>query len=173
MTGTELDTVDDPPAFKALTSLEKSFVEAYVDLGGTNGSKAARLAGYSDVGSNARRRAHQLLRLPRILAAIKELANNRLSSSVAMAATTLVDIANDHNVADATRYKASVKILELGGIFAVKVSEHNINITDNRSDAEVIARIKQLAGVAGVPVPDITDVEFEEIEEDEWAVDPE
>lgn len=135
-----------------LSELEEAFVGCYIETGGTDGKKAAITAGYGAAGAAVR--AHELLRRPRVLAAIRKEAERRLQAGVALGAAVLADLAQNAK-AEAVRLKAATALLDYGGLAVVARSEHTLNIVDKRSDAELreqVARLTRELGLGAVVI---------------------
>jgi phage terminase small subunit len=139
-------------ASEKLSELESGFVAAYLATGGVNATQAALTAGYSENGAAVR--AHELLKRPRVLAAIREGAEQALQRGVAMAADVLADLAKNAK-SEAVKLKAAEALLDRGGLMLVARSEHTLNIVDKRSDAELreqVARLTRELGLGAVVI---------------------
>lgn len=154
------------PAMKALTPIHRAFVLAYC----TNGCKpveAARDVGYTDNKTGAIRvTAHRILHKPEVLAAIREWTIASMKANLPVYRDLLDKIAmNDQHKDQA---KALLAAMDRAGLPAV--IEKNINVTVTMTEAEKVARIKELSAQLGVPVPQIvgnvTDAEFVEVKGD-------
>lgn len=151
-----------------LTEPQRSFVRHYVDLGGENATEAARRAGYGTNSDTQAVIASNMLTQPRILAALRELADQRLRSGVVIAASVLVEIAKDRFHKE--RYKAAVELLNRAGLVVEGVSR--IIVEDHRTPEEIERRIKSLAEKVGVDwrrllgtvAPEAIDAEFTEVD---------
>lgn len=171
---------DLSPAMRELTGPQRSFVLAYAANGGTNAAEAARTAGYGKTNQDQADVASKLLRMPRILAAIRDVADHRLKSGALLAASVLVQIAQDP--LDKNRYKAATEVLNRAGLVVEGVSR--IIVEDHRTPEEIERRIRDLAERIGID-PDkligqslvVEDVEYEDLEDnveriheegDEW-----
>lgn len=169
--------VDEAPlgrAMKALNEKQRSFVYALVETGG-NASQAAAAAGYgSDSATKEQRenayrvRGYQLSHDPKVLAAIKEEAEKRLHSGALLAASKLLEMANDNS--SKHQFKAAVELLNRSGL--VVATEHKVTVEHKGgSDREMIERIRLLAGNLGLDPKKllgsagvIIDADFEEVE---------
>lgn len=129
------------PAMRELTALQQRFVIALLECGGTNESKAARMAGYGGGDETCRVVGFNNIRKPHVLAALREEADKRLHSGAILAASVMVEIAMDRDHKD--RYKAADNLLNRAGL--VIQTQHKIIVDDQRTDQEVIARVRMLA----------------------------
>lgn len=168
------------PAMRDLTVPQRMFVIAYSEQGGVNATEAARLAGYGGPESNrTSREGERLLRMPRILAALREEADKRLKSGAILAASVLVEIAMDPIHKE--RYKAAVELLNRAGLVVEGISR--VIVEDHRTVEEIERRIRDLAEKVGIDperllgMQTVEDVEYTEMEEtvagihrfgDEW-----
>ena len=156
------------PAMRVLTEGQRAFVIAHLLDGGRNNTQAAIMAGYGGTPESARTRAFELMRTPKILAAIREEADRRLRSGAALAASALLEMAADPMHKD--RYKASVELLNRAGMVVEDVKR--VIHEDYRSNAEIKTAILALAkannldikalGIAEEPL----EAEFEELSSD-------
>ena len=161
-----------------LTARQKAFVAYYVEGGGTNGAEAARQAGYAP--KFAKQKAYELLRLPRIQAALDSEIKDAWKASAVFAQTQLRRLAEDGST-DAVRLQATLALLDRAGYLVnkhhVHTHEHNLAglTTDQLRDraAALIASLstserKQLTerGVA-LPIIDVEAVEVSEAASDE------
>ena len=135
------------PAMSELTELQQKFVMVLADVGG-DAKKAAMLAGYSHgkngthLGVEGWRNTHN----PKVLAAIREVADQRIRGGGILAASVLVEIASDPMHKD--RLKAAVELANRGGLEHVQKIE--VLHKDDRLDPEVVANIIRLAKEQGV-----------------------
>jgi len=141
---------DDPDLGKAMAELsprQRAFVFAYVADGKGSATAAARASGYGETDGAQRVQAHRLIHNPKILAAIKELADGRLRSYTYRAANALIEIADD--VTHKDRFRAADTLLNRAGLLVATVStvEH-IHKTEKRSD--ILDRINEIAKRNGV-----------------------
>lgn len=164
---------------KALRPGQQRFVIAVLELGSTNYTRAALVAGYKQ-GPALKVTAYQLAHNPRVIAALNEEAKRRLMASAPMAISELVKIAETTQDGK-IKLKAIEMILNRTGHHAL--SEHRIDVQHSYSDPDAIARIKSLAtqlgldpikllGTAGVKTDEdgqVIEGEFREVtaEEDE------
>jgi phage terminase small subunit len=134
------------PSMSALTEPQRAFVMAYAEQGGLNAAEAARRAGYGTNAEAQARVAHKMLKMPRILAAIREVADQRLRSGAVLAASVLVEIAQDkfHR----SRYKAAVELLNRAGLVVEGVSR--VIVEDHRTNEELERRIVDLSEKIGI-----------------------
>jgi phage terminase small subunit len=136
-----------------LTGKQLRFVEAYAALAGSHGalSSAARYAGYAEVG--VRSKGSILIRMPKILAALRYLTEHKAHASSILAISTLENLMMTGN--DSIRLKASERILGYAGIIVKAVHTHEHLIQDNRTPEQIKASIKEKAEKMGIMV-DIT-----------------
>lgn len=86
----ETVTLDD------LTDRQRSFVHAFVESGGGPGAaaEAARTAGYAPTSAAAARvRAHELLRNPKVLSALRDEITRKLNAAAALGVNVLIELA--------------------------------------------------------------------------------
>lgn len=91
----EVDTVEATPAFDALPARHKLFVARYLHC--FNGAQAVREAGFGT--HDARKLAYNLLRRPKITAALREL-TDRLGATPERIEHSLAEIAFNNDLAD-------------------------------------------------------------------------
>ncbi|MFI5091348.1 MAG: terminase small subunit [Terriglobales bacterium] len=167
---TKTPEYDPGSAIAALTPQQQRFVEAYVG-GGTGPSAvdaAMRAAGYSTEANYG----YQLMKKPRVLAAIREEAAKHLLSGALLGAKVLSEIAMDSQHKD--RLKAAKELLAHSGF--ISTTEQRITVEHVGSEARELVKelqvfakatglnAQQLLGSIGVAVP--VDAEFEEV----WGV---
>lgn len=173
------------PAMSQLTDNQQNYVWALVETGGDE-PRAADLAGYGGTTGSRDVALHRLRHNPKVLAAIKEVAEAEIKSLAFLGAKALREIVNDPGHKD--RLKAADMVLNRSGLLVIQ--ETKVMVEHKNPDiASTVARVRALAlgmGMdpkllllqAGVPM-DIIDAEFEEIkqlpapEEDMWTVKPE
>jgi phage terminase small subunit len=162
------------PYMQAISPKHRAFVLAYC-TNGCDGTNAARDAGYADTGGHAnagiRVLAHRLLKNPRILAAIREVTIAMTQANLPVYQQTLEKVAANPQSKD--QVKALLALMDRGGMNVVSQSEHNINITVNKS--QQVEEIKQMAEQLGLDpkllLGTVTDAEYEDIPdglEDVW-----
>ncbi|OIT11704.1 hypothetical protein BL241_11565 [Ralstonia solanacearum] len=134
-----------------LTPRQAAFVKTYLATGGANATQAAIAAGYSvKTGKGgAAVAASRMLRMPHILAAIKEETERRLRAGVALAAVTLEELAKSAQ-SESVRLQAAQSLLDRGGMQLATITQHNVTIEDKRSDDELRARVAQLQRELGL-----------------------
>ena len=158
------------PRMAALaTDRQRAFVVAMVDYGGLSHAKAAVAAGYGDSpGGSANSTAARLLRDERVLAAIRELADQRLRAGTLMAVRVLMEQMADPTCDPKVRQGAAKTLLDRTGLHAVsevkKVHEHSLNTKDAvQKIVNLSAKLgidpRKLLGAKGI----VVDAEFEEI----------
>lgn len=155
------------PAMRALNERQRQFVLALLEQGTTNYTRAAAAAGYGNNPESLKVQAHRLAHDPRILAALQEEAKARITAGVVMAASSLVQIAEDSNTPTRDRLRALEMIMNRGGLHAMTESKQTI--VHEADEAGAIARIKTLAATLGLDAKallgsaGVVDVEFVEI----------
>ena len=131
------------PAMLELTEKQQKFVVALLETGGDNECGAAQIAGY---GTGYATRSYELMRNPRVLAAIREEADKRIRSGALIAASKLVVIAKNDNHKD--QLKAIDMLLNRSGM--IVQTQHKVTVEDNRTPEEVVARTAALAKALGL-----------------------
>lgn len=162
------------PAMRALTTRERLFVIALVESG-MNQSKAYIAAGYSAssvsvITAESSRIAHR----PKVILAMREEAERRLTQGALLAAVAIMEIAGDPMHKD--RFKAASRLLDQNGL--VVTTKHEVHIRDDRTTQQLIDKATDLATRLGMdpakllgtykqtpqlPAPEPIDAEFEEI----------
>ena len=133
------------PADK-LTTKQKRFVTEYV-ANASNAAEAARRAGYSS--KRPDQEGYRLLRLPHVVAAIKEAAERMLNANVIIGAQTIVDLAKNAE-SESVRLQAGQSLLDRGGLPFIRQSENRIVVEDRRTDDELLASAKAIAKELGL-----------------------
>jgi len=147
------------PAFSALTEMQQKFVIASLMLGGSNEAEAARCAGYEV--TSAKQAAHALMRKPHVIAAMREEAEMRMNGGALLASSALLAIVK--NPLHKEHFKACIELLNRSGLQFIQ--KHEVIHTDNRTAAELVAYIKQVAPkLLGVP-QDVVDAEYSEVDQ--------
>ncbi len=155
-----------PASSNGLTEKQIAFVHWYVELGGRDASRAAELAGYSTQAEGHRVIAHRLLRMPKMLAAIRHEVETKVKAGAALAMSQLLHLA-EHGAPDSVRLAASQAVLDRAGLLVSKTSSHHVVVEDRRSTAELVARIREMAGRLGLDPKKLLgqrDIETEAIE---------
>lgn len=134
----------------ALTMQQRRFVVGWIETRGKNASRVARAAGYSDTKEGAKVRASNMLRNPKILAAMREEAERRMESLPILAVLALQDQVGHKNPKIAK--ETAIAILDRTGFGAasridVKV-EHSLG-AETTAELEAVAR----AFLANRPAP--------------------
>lgn len=174
--GTALDNpANFGPAMKALNHRQQLFVIAVLELGSTNYTRAAMMAGYEQKTPEGMRvTAHRLAHTEKVILALNEEAKRRLMASAPMAISELVKIAELENDKK-YKLKAIELILNRTGYHAT--TEHKVAVEHTYTDQQTVGRIftlaktlgmdpKKLLGSAGVKTDDkgqIIDAEFAEV----------
>lgn len=174
MTVTVPEEGDLGPAMKNLSALQRNFVVALIETGG-NATNAAEAAGYCrDTKDPDRKRANlssigaQLKRNPAVVAAIQEESIRRLQVGSFLAVQKLLDLMDNPSANVALR--AANSLLDRVGMGPT--SQHTVKVEHSRSEAEIKARIIELAERRGLD-PQLflsrskpVDVEFTEVADD-------
>lgn len=167
------------PAMNALpTDRQRAFVIAALEFGDLNFTRAALAAGFKGSDQAIRNAAWRLSHDAAVQAAMDEEARRRLNSGKLMAVATLLTLAKSA-AKDSDRLKALEMVLNRTGM--PSQSEHKVVVQDiSKTDEEMIARIEQLAlkhgldpqKLLGGPVkdkaPEAIEVEYTEVEPEEW-----
>ena len=132
---------------KKVSARELRFAQAYVRMGGMNGTQAAIAAGYGQSGAHVA--AHRLLRRPHVLAAIKDETERGLRAGVAIGASVLEDLAKNA-ASESVKLQAAQALLDRGGMRLANLTEHHHVIEDRRTDSELLARVNQLTRELGL-----------------------
>lgn len=129
-----------------LTAKQRKFVTEYV-ANAANMSEAARRAGYAV--ESAGQTGHKLLKLPHVIAAIREEAEKLLNSNVIIGAQTIVELAKNAQ-SETVRLQAGQTLLDRGGLPYIRQSENRIVVEDNRTDAQLLASARAIAAELGL-----------------------
>lgn len=149
-----------------LTEKQRTFVERFIQIGGGHGAgvEAALLAGYGNgVNRNAATAAacHNL-RNPKILKALKYLAQNQVNVGIIVATKALLEIAEGGT--ESNRLKAAEKLLGFAGIIVRNITEHHEHLHDHRTPAQIKSAILEKAQRLGIELKsDIVDAEFTDV----------
>ncbi len=136
------------PAMLRLNHRQRLFVCALAVFGGDQ-QEAYRYAGYKTSTANATAAcASRLANAEDVVKAIQEESLRRINSATLLAVSTLVEQASPRNPDGRLRHAAAVAILDRTN-FNPK-TEHHIVIKDDRTTAELIESIKQLAAANGL-----------------------
>jgi phage terminase small subunit len=162
------------PAMQELTELQRRFVLAYLEGGGRSAKAAAVSAGYGGGTHACEVRGFEAMRNPKVLKAMREEADKRLRSGALLAASGLIEIAQDTHHRD--RFKAIESLLNRAGL--IVQTQHKVVIEDTRTEAEVIERVGALATQLGLDprsvlksVGVVIDGEFSEVKPEETLDD--
>jgi phage terminase small subunit len=121
---------------------QQRFVIAYSMCG--DATAAARAAGYSDAGEGCKVRGCELLRHPKVIAALKEWTAGALNGRGAFVAiAALVDIAGDASHAD--RLKAADSILDRTGFSRQTTHQVSIEHTDVGNTDDLVEALEKFA----------------------------
>lgn len=155
---------DIGPCMRDLTEPQRAFVKNYVANGGSNELDAAFRAGFGETSQSAAGAADRMMKMPRILSAIREEADKRLKSGAVLAASVLVEIASNRMHRD--QYKAAVELLNRAGLVVEGVSR--VIVEDHRTEEEIVRRITDLSSKLGIDPKkllgnDVVDAEFTEV----------
>jgi hypothetical protein len=161
-------------AMLALTPARRAFVIALVETGTKDQSLAAAMAGLGGTDNARRVVGSRLMRLPTVLAAIREEADRRLRSGALLAASRLYELvmSRDEKIA----FKASVELMNRAGMM-VETQHRVIVENDTRSAAQIQEQVmglfKKLHPGQSVPAalaPPV-DAEFEVVSSDDGIED--
>ncbi len=157
---------------RTLTKKQQRFVEYYVGEANGNGTKAARLAGYSGDEVATAVAASRLKRDPKIKEAIdKELANSAAKSSITPGRiiTLLIDFAENIEISMTHRLRSLENLIRIFGMATQKVEvESNVKLEQTRveirnylADKSVAQSIQKLESkmLEGLPPPPVEDVD--------------
>lgn len=134
------------PKMQALTPKMRAFVQAMLDLGMTNHTRCAMIAGYSAASEGALRVAgHRLAHDERVQAAIQEEAGRRMKSGAIMATNVLQTIAETQGHKD--QLKAALAILDRSGLHAVSESRQTHEVVFDEKGA--VVKIVELCKLTG------------------------
>lgn len=150
------------PALLALEPRQRAFVLEYIENGGKKAA-AAITAGYPK--EWARDTGSKLSRHPKVLAAIREVADRRIRVEAVSAIDVMIEIMKDPNHKD--RFRAACEVANRSGL--IVATQHEVLVT-HKEDGATISRIVALAkqlnldpvallGSAGVK-GEIIDAEF-------------
>ncbi len=160
-----------------LSEKQASFVLEYVARGGMPGTgKDAVLASKFEctTDASAKTTAHRLLHDPRIIEVIKNLAAAAGNVAAVASMEVLVKMVTEgdfhgQKVKPETALKAAESLLNRAGLSAIARSEVNVNVTDHRSEKELVEHIANLRRQLGIEAPVKT---LEAIDVEATEVDP-
>lgn len=137
------------PCMKSLGNDKmRAFVIALQDGPDLNYSRAAREAGYEGSDQIIWNQAYKLAHNPRVLEAIAEEAKRRLQASAGWSVSQLINLGQAAK-ADGDKQKALIAIMDRTGMGAKTTVDHNVNIRDDRTPAQMLAAIVQLSKQIG------------------------
>lgn len=154
------------PAMLALEPRQRRFVCALATFGGDQ-EGAYAWAGYRAKTPGALQAcSSRLANSEAVQAAVKEEAIRRLNSASLLAISGLIEMASPlHNKNEKLRFKALQDLADRTGFNAK--TEHTITIKDDRTTAQILQTISQLAIANGLDpkllAPTIIEGEFEEV----------
>lgn len=124
--------------FDGLTGMQSRFVLAFAELGGQRGgaTEAALAAGYGNGQStSAKARASELLRNPRVLAALRDELTRKLNAGAATGVAVLIELATDPNTPAATRLSAATQLVDRGhGVVASRFAHAHLHAVKSIED---------------------------------------
>lgn len=134
-------------AAQKLTPRQAKFVKLYCLAG--NGLQAALGAGYPL--KTAQEQSWAMVRKPHILEEIKREVQKRLDAGAAVGAAVLLDLAQSAT-SESVRVDCAKALLAHGGMAPklLRQVDHRHVVVDQRSDAELRERIRQLSGELGL-----------------------
>lgn len=156
---------------RSLNERQQRFVLAMIEQPGISQTRAAELAGYSAASDGAIRvTGHRLAHDERVLAALHEVASQRMRSSSLIAANVLVGLLGSED--EKVQLKAAGMLLDRVGFGAQQNININQTVTDQSGKA-IMDRIRALAQkhglderrLLGAPAPPVTDAEFSEVKD--------
>lgn len=155
------------PAMLALSPMQRKFVLAMVEFGGSN-KRCAIAAGYSDPGTNAIDvQAYALAHNPKVQEAIREVGQKTLGGGVIAAAKFLLDTIENPQAEMKDRLKATEMILNRTGLHAT--SEHKVAVTHkDETSEEMIKQIELMSKRLGIDAQKllggiVTDADFTDV----------
>lgn len=160
-----LDTAGLGKAMAKLSPQQRAWVQSYVDTGGKSATASAGAAGYAPGNYDAQKvQGWKLKHNPDVLAAIRELAEKRVSANAAYAMDVLVEIAQDPTHKD--RFRAATEIANRSGMIVAQKVEHTHEV--GVTGLAMVDRIKLLAKSLGMDPSHLlgrayTDAEFVEV----------
>jgi phage terminase small subunit len=145
------------PAMAKLLPQQRAWVEAFIETGPReNATEAARRAGYGANSETEEKRQHtcqitgyRLRHNPDILAAIKEVSENRFGLAAARAVQVQIDIMDDSTAKASDRLKATESVLARAGMQIVNKSEV-VRRDIPMDEKAMIRKIAQLARDQGL-----------------------
>lgn len=140
------------PAMLALTVARRRFVVGWIGTKGKNAARVARSAGFS--AQRAKVTACELLRDPKILAALKEEADRRLDGIAVLAILGLGDLVTSKN--EKVKAAAVDSVLDRTGYGRRSTQDVRVEHVDSRSTAELLAAVQAMMGPKALPVIDTT-----------------
>ncbi len=159
------DDAELGPKMLALTEKQRGFVMALIENPGITQGKAAELAGYQNSPLGHRVKGHVLAHDARVLAAIHEVAGQRMRSHSLLAADVLTQLLGSAD--EKIQLKAAGMLLDRVGFGA----QQNININQTISDQSgkaIMERIRSLTDKHGIKLvggPEPVDAEFSEVKD--------
>lgn len=154
------------PAMQALTLPQRAFVCATAENPGlTHYTENAMRAGYGGTSESAKVAACRMMRMPKILTAIREEADRRLKSGALLGASMLMKLA-EHPDARIS-FKASVELLNRAGL--VVETKHTVTVEDHRDRVQLQDEVRELLNRASqqrLVLPAPLEGEFVEVARD-------
>ena len=124
------------------TPRQALFISEYVRLGERNGTKAAKLAGYSE--SSAHQRAHELLNNPSIIAGIAKTRREWIQRSATTALYVLNGLLEDNATSASVKKDIALAMLDRAGDKHAEV----IELKENRTPEQMRERLAELLQMA-------------------------
>lgn len=188
----DLEYRDPDNPLNALTDRQRAFVEHYCATAGMNATESARRAGYSPDGAASA--AGQNLRNLKILKALNWMAERKMTAAAYKATDVMMNLMDGIHptgapVSATEVRKVAERIQDFNGILAIRKSQVDLNINDNRKPEELVKNIYDLIDdiggreavalrekvkALGLPAPDDEpmDVEFEEVDNvEDWIIE--
>lgn len=161
------DDRDCGEAMRALTRPQRAFVTALVQVGGApkKHTECAMRAGYGNNPRSAETLASNMMRNPKIIAALKEETERLIKGSVLLGASVLAEIAGDPMHKD--RFKAGLELARLSGF--ITETKHTVTVEDHRDRVQLQDEVRELLNRASqqrLVLPAPLEGEFVEVPRD-------
>ena len=113
--------------------MQRAFVAAYVESGGRNQEKCALAAGVAP--SGARAWSYKALRNPKVLSALRQIADTTIRANVVNATEVLLQVMNDAGVAPGERRKAASEVLDRAGLIVARIDKLTVDVTVRQEES--------------------------------------
>lgn len=141
------------PAMLACTEAQRAFVIALITMSPSDKRQAAFLSGNGGTYGSQAVAGYRLASHPKVIAAIKEEAEKRMSAGAALAANVILEVAMDPMHKD--RLKAAEMLKNQAGLLVVQRVQHDVEIHDSRTTEEIHRQNVMLMARLGVQLPKI------------------